>query len=246
MRIIAITSGKGGAGKTFISVNLAAALAYLGKDVTLIDANFTTPNTGLFLGISTYKNTIHDLLSGNFNSNFVYSTPFGFNVVPGSLSIYSMVNARIENFDKVFEKINSEFVLLDTAAGIGRECSYVLLSSKEVFIIVNPEITSIIDALRVKKAVELMKKRVIGIIANKVRSSKDLERIKNYFGEEIVAVLPEDKRVLNSLEQKIPFIHLYPKSVISSQIFNLAAKISNSFLEFKPSFLEKMKFLWMK
>jgi septum site-determining protein MinD len=241
MRIIAITSGKGGAGKSFVSLNLAAALAYLGNDVTLIDANFTTPNVGIMCGISPFNNTIHDILSGNFYSNPIYKTPYGFKIVPGSLSLYSMINARIENFDEIFNKVNSEYVLIDTAAGLGRECSYVLLSSKEVFIVVNPEMTSIVDALRVRKALEEMKKEIKGTIVNKVRSAEDIKKVKMYF-DDIVAILPEDKRVRNSIDQKIPFIYLYPNSVISSQILNLASQLSNKFIEFKPSFFERLRF----
>ena len=241
MRIIAITSGKGGAGKSFVSVNLSAALAYLGNDVTLIDANFTTPNAGLICGIATYSNTIHDILSGNFYTNPIYKTPYGFKIVPGSLSLYSMINARIENFDEIFKKVDSEYVIIDTAAGLGRECSYVLLSSKEVFIVVNPEITSIVDALRVRRALEEMKKDIKGIIVNRVRSTEDIKKVKMYF-DDIVAILPEDYRVRNSIEQKIPFIYLYPNSIISTQLLNLASNLSNKFVEFKPSFFERLRF----
>jgi septum site-determining protein MinD len=241
MRIIAITSGKGGAGKTFISVNLAAALAYLGNDVTLIDANFTTPNAGLICGITNYNNTLHDILCGNFNINPIYKTPYGFKIVPGSLSLYSMINARIENFDEIFKKVNSEYVIIDTAAGIGKECSYALLSSKEVFIVVNPEITSIVDALRVRRVLEEMKKDIKGTIVNKVRNADDIKKVKTYF-DDIVTILPEDNRVRNSIEQKIPFIYLYPSSFISAQLLNLASFLSNKFLEFKPSFFERLKF----
>ena len=87
-RIIVVASGKGGVGKTFTSVNLAAALSVFGKDVTIIDANITTPNVGLNLGINKMPLTLHDVLEGRIPmSRAIYLHPSGVKIIPAGMSI---------------------------------------------------------------------------------------------------------------------------------------------------------------
>lgn len=244
MRIIAVTSGKGGAGKTFFSVNLAYALAKLNKSVTLIDANFTTPNTALLSGYLTYFNTIHDFLSEKVNdvNKIIFRTPYGFKIVAGSIDLDSMINARIENFKMFLEKIKDEFIILDTAAGIGREALSSLINSNEIIIVVNPEISSIIDAKRVLDVCKRIDKKIVAIVANRVNNKKEVDKIEDYLNREVNVILPEDKRVRISVEKRIPFIELYPNSFISSQILTFASYLSGELIEFKPSILEMFRF----
>ncbi|MEM5829968.1 MAG: P-loop NTPase [Candidatus Aenigmatarchaeota archaeon] len=244
MRIIAVTSGKGGAGKTFFSVNLAYALAKLNKSVTLIDANFTTPNTALLSGYLTYFNTIHDFLSEKVNdvSKIIFRTAYGFKIVAGSVDLESMINARIENFKIFLEKLKDEFIILDTAAGIGREALTSLMNSNEIILVVNPEISSIIDAKRVLEVCKRIDKRVISVVANRVNNKNDVKKIEEYLNREINLILPEDKRVRISIEKRVPFIELYPNSFISSQILTFASYLSGELIEFKPSIWEMFKF----
>lgn len=244
MRVITVTSGKGGAGKTFFSLNLAYALAKLNRSVTLIDANFTTPNTAILSGYLTFYNTIHDFLSERVEdaNKIIYRTPYGFKIVPGSIDLESMINARIENFREFLQKIKDEFIIIDSAAGIGREAMSSILNSNEIILIVNPEITSIIDAKRVLEVCKRIDKKVLAIVANKVSNKKEVEKIQEYLKEEVNLILPEDKRVKISIEKRVPFLELYPNSLISAQIFNLASYLSGELIDFKPSFMERIRF----
>ena len=244
MRVITVTSGKGGAGKTFFSLNLAYALAKLNRSVTLIDANFTTPNTAVMSGYLTFYNTIHDFLSERIvdANKIVYRTPYGFKIVPGSIDLESMINARIENFREFLQKIRDEFIIIDSAAGIGREAMSSILNSNEIILIVNPEITSIIDAKRVLEVCKRINKKILAIVANKVSHKKEVERIQEYLKEDVSIILPEDKRVKISIEKRIPFLELYPNSFISAQIFSLASYLSGELMDFKPSLMERIRF----
>ncbi|MEM5831797.1 MAG: P-loop NTPase [Candidatus Aenigmatarchaeota archaeon] len=244
MRIIAITSGKGGVGKTFFSVNLATALAKIGKSVTLIDSNFTTPNTALVIGYLTRFNTIHDFLSENVKdvTSVIHKTRYGFKIVPGSIDLDSMVNSNIEMFRLFLEKIRDDFIILDTAAGIGREALYSILNSNEIIIIVNPEISSIIDAKRILDICNRVNKKILAIVANMVNSKRSVKKIEEYMGKSVNLALPEDKRVRNSIEKRIPYIEMYPNSYISSQILNFASYLSGELYTFKPSFFERLRF----
>ncbi|MEM0324705.1 MAG: P-loop NTPase [Candidatus Aenigmatarchaeota archaeon] len=244
MRVIAITSGKGGVGKTFFSVNLAVALTKLGKSVTLIDANFTTPNTALISGYLTFFNTIHDYLSERINdiSKVIYKTSYGFKIVPGSIDLNSMIDARIERFNLFLEKIKDEFIILDTAAGIGREAVSSIMNSKEIIVVVNPDISSIIDAKRVIEVCNRIDKKILALVANRISKKEDVKKIEKYLNLEVNLILPEDKRVKDSIEKRIPFIELYPSSYIASQILNFASYLSGELYEFKPNLFERIKY----
>lgn len=96
-KLIVVSSGKGGVGKTTTCVNLASALVHKGLDVVLVDGNLTTPNVGLHLGLTKFPITYNDVLKGNANiEDAIYVHPLGFKILPGSLSMksFSEVNSR--------------------------------------------------------------------------------------------------------------------------------------------------------
>src|SRR3989338_8055195 len=87
-RVITITSGKGGVGKTTSAINIGAALNYLGKDVIVVDANLTTPNIGLHLGAPIVPVSLNHVLSGKAKiSDALYEHESGLKIIPSSLSI---------------------------------------------------------------------------------------------------------------------------------------------------------------
>ena len=90
-RFVVIASGKGGVGKTFVSLNLATALSQFGRDVILVDANLSTPHIGMHLGSTTFPVTIHDVLQGKKHIHqALYQHPSKITVVPGSVSLNSV------------------------------------------------------------------------------------------------------------------------------------------------------------
>lgn len=244
MRIIAIASGKGGTGKTFFAINLATALSKLKKSVTLIDANFTTPNTALTIGYITTFNTIHDFLSERIKniSNIIYSTAYGFRLVPGSIDLNSMIDAKIENFAYFLNSLRDEFIILDTAAGIGKEALFSILNSNEVILVVNPEISSLMDAKRVIEVCERIRKKILAVVANRVSRKREINHIQEYLNLDVNLILPEDRRVKESIEKRKPYIILYPSSYISTQIMNFASFLAGELMEFKPNLLERIKY----
>ena len=125
-RTIVCCSCKGGVGKTTIVSNLAYALTELGHDVTVMDANLTTPHLGLHLGMHLAPKTLHDVLRGDTNlNNTIYPHPYGFKVIPGSMSVNDLENVDASMLPDKVLSLNgkTDFLLVDAAPGLGREAT---------------------------------------------------------------------------------------------------------------------------
>src|SRR4030065_584943 len=123
-KIIVITSGKGGVGKTTTAINLGAAMNYFGEDVLIIDGNLTTPNVGIHLNSPEVPINLNHVLSGKATAlEAVYEHESGLKIMPSSLSIKELKKfrpERISNYKKDFKKI-SDYIIVDSAAGLGEE-----------------------------------------------------------------------------------------------------------------------------
>lgn len=247
MRIISVISGKGGVGKTTIAANLSAALAKLGFNVTAIDLNLTTPNLGFQFGYYLPEIGLHDILKNTeILKKGIYIHSGGVKVIPGNLSIESLSGVDLSNLEKVVYSLNSDFVILDSAAGLGREALASLNVGNEVLVVTNPEITALTDALRLIKVAENLKRNVIGVVLNRVGRSKNeikKEEVERFLGYDVLVEIPEDKWVLKSIEERVPVIYLNPNCRASIEITNLAYAILGTNYRIKPSIWSKF-FFW--
>ncbi len=246
-KVICVTSGKGGVGKTTIAVNLAAALYKLGKEVLLVDANVTTPNVSLHLGLPLQGPTLHDVLRGKANIlQVIHIHPSGLKVVPAGLSLYDLLNTDPENLHTALLDIlgHFDFVILDSSAGLGKEAISAIKASEEIIVVVNPEIPSLTDALKVIKLAEQFNIKVRGIIVNRYQG-KPFElkptTIQSLLEQEILGVVPEDENVKKAIAMKNPIIFSFPSSPASKAIMNIARKLLGlPDIKEKQSFLEKL------
>src|SRR3989338_3074595 len=109
-RIIVVASGKGGAGKTTFVCNLSAALAKLGKHVVAVDANLTTPNLGVHLGVPLYPITLQDVLSGEAKlKEAIYKHKSGVSVLPADMSITRLSKTTSSELVNVLYKLADAF-----------------------------------------------------------------------------------------------------------------------------------------
>ncbi|MCK5149594.1 cell division ATPase MinD [Candidatus Pacearchaeota archaeon] len=230
-KVIVITSGKGGVGKTTTAINLGAAINYFGKEVLIIDGNLSTPNIGIHLNSPEVPvNLNHVLLKKADVFEAVYEHESGMKIMPSSLSIKELKNIKpekIKDFKEDFKKI-SEYVIIDSAAGLGAEASAVIEAADELIVVTNPEIPAITDALKAIKVAEEMKKPVIGVIMTKVRKNKiemQPETVKEMLETQILGMVPEDIAIQKSLNLKDAVIHTYPKSKASRAYKEIAAKL---------------------
>ncbi|MGP1628716.1 MAG: MinD/ParA family protein [Giesbergeria sp.] len=163
-RIIAITSGKGGVGKTFVSANLAAALTRRGQRVLVLDADLGLANLDVVLNLHP-KITLHDVFTGKSSlDDAVIAAPGGFSVVlAGSGMVeYSRLTPDVRSqFLSVIQTLAPRFdvILLDTGAGISDVVLFSVSLASEVIIVATPEPTSLTDAYAAIKVLALQQKR---------------------------------------------------------------------------------------
>src|SRR3989339_535139 len=123
-KIITITSGKGGVGKTTTAINLGAALNSFGKNVIIVDANLTTPNIGLHLGAPIVPISLNHVLLGKAKiSDSIYEHESGTKIIPSSLSINELRRLNQHKLKEVGRKLRkmADMVIFDSAAGLGDE-----------------------------------------------------------------------------------------------------------------------------
>ena len=232
-KIIVITSGKGGVGKTTTAINLGAALNYFGKDVLIIDGNLSTPNIGIHLNSPEVPIRLnHVLLNKAEPYEAVYEHESGLKIMPSSLSINEFRKIkpeRINDFKKEFRKI-SEYIIVDSSAGLGSEALSTIELADELIIVTNPEIPAITDALKTIKIAEQMNKPVMGVIMTRVKKDKiemSPETAKDMLESPILGMIPEDEYVKRALNKKDAIVHAYPKSKSARAYKEIAAKMLN-------------------
>ena len=144
IRAYTIASGKGGTGKTTVTVNLGTSLAQLGKETYIMDADIGMANLGLILGLEDVPITLHEVLSGKASINeAIYEGPNGVKVIPSGLSLQGFQQANPEKMRDVMRDIVSrcDFLLIDAPAGISRDGVIPLAIADEVILVVNPELS---------------------------------------------------------------------------------------------------------
>jgi len=230
-KIIVITSGKGGVGKTTTAINLGAAINYFGKDVSVIDCNLSTPNVGIHLGSPEVPvNLNHFLLNKVEIEEAIYEHESGLKIIPSSLSIKELKKVKpekLKDFKKDFQGI-SEYVILDSAAGLGEEALGAIELADELIVVSNPEMPAITDALKAIKISEEKNIKVKGVIITRVKKN-NIEMqphvVRDMLEIPILGMVPEDNSVSESLHQKDAVVHTHPKSKAARAYKEIAAQI---------------------
>ena len=226
-RVIAVTSGKGGVGKTSISVNLALQLQEMGKKVVILDADFGLANVEVMLGIRPRYNLADLIFNNKSIEEIITEGPLGIGFISGGSGVQDLVNLDKENLKKLITKLVKldslyDIVIIDTGAGISDSVVEFVLSSPEVLLVVTPEPTSITDAYSLLKAVNRKKEfdrgqKSIKVITNRVESTREgqeiYDKIRIVVSKflniqlEYIGYIPQDKKIAAAvIEQKPIFI----------------------------------------
>lgn len=230
-RVIVVTSGKGGVGKTTTAINLAAALNYFGKDVAVIDSNLTTPNIGIHLGAPEVPITLNHVLQGKAKIHeAIYEHDSGVKIVPSSLSITELGKINLKNLEKYKKDFSniSDYVIIDSSAGLGEEAFSTIKMADELIIVTNPEMAAITDALKAIKLSENSKKKILGIIVTRVKKDKiemTPNSVKGMLEAEILGCIPEDTSVPKSWNLRDAVVNTFPKSKSARAYKEIAANI---------------------
>jgi len=228
-RILGIVSGKGGVGKSTVATNLAIALEKFKKNVILIDCNLSTPHLSQYFGIGDYNATINDVLLEKIDIYSSFYNYDGLRIIPASVKIKDLVNIEVGNLKKHVEKLSSkkvDFILLDSAPGLGREALSVFTTSNELIFVTNPFVPMINDIIRCKEIAKGFGEKNMSITVNMVNygknelTSKSIEKIS---GMDVLGEIPFDRSIVNSLVLKMPVIEYRPNSLASISFMKLAS-----------------------
>jgi|TARA_Y100000310_G_scaffold327854_1_gene394844 septum site-determining protein MinD len=230
-RLIAIASGKGGVGKTTTTVNLGVALSSFHKNVIIVDANLTTPNIGLHLGIHNPAYTLNDALEGKASIvDAIALHESGVRVIPAGMNLKHLRTTKPQKLWDVALDLfgTSDIVLLDTPAGLETGAKSVLDASEEVLIVTNPEMPAVTDALKTIRIAYASGANVIGVVLTKTRGGKDSmdkQNIESILDTNIIAEVPFDHDIPHTINMKSPILVRKPNSASAQAYKKLAADL---------------------
>jgi len=239
-RIITVTSGKGGVGKTNISANLALHLASLGYSTCLFDADLGLANINILLKIYPDYNLQDVILHHKDMKDILIKDYEGMDIIPGSSGVEEMANLKPDQTAKLireFSKLDTyDYFIIDTAAGISRDVISFCLASSELMVIITPDPTSLTDAYSLLKILTLngFKNSVMVVInqSPEIRSAKNaLYKFKaaatKYLGLKLIplGVIGRDQNVVSAVSRQKPFIMLYPNTPASKSIKIIAQNL---------------------
>jgi septum site-determining protein MinD len=246
-KIISFLSAKGGTGKTTLTANLGVAMANMGKDVTVVDANITTPNLGLHLGIPLSPVTLHDVMKGKADiRDAVYYHDSGLKILPAGIALKDLKGIDARDLPNVLLELigSTDYILIDGAAGIGREAIASIEASDETIIVTNPELTAVTDALKAIRFAEEMNTRVRGVVIN--RRSKQPHQLTTREIQTMIDSVPilseisEEDHVQKAIAKRTPVVIHKPYSDSSQQLTKLAAELTGEEYRIKGSLTRRI------
>jgi len=243
----AIISGKGGVGKTTSAINLGTSLNKLGEDVIILDANLTTPNIGIHLGAPIVPITLNHVLKGQAKlEDAIYEHESGTKVIPASLSLKEteiIDSKKLLDITKKLKKITN-YILIDSAAGLDNEAKLAIESSDEIILITNPEMAAVTDALKTIKLAEEMNKPIKGVLITRYsgkRYEMSISNIKEMLEVPILGIIPEEDSIKESQVMKDSVIFTHPKSNATKNYFKASRRILGEDIKLEP--LTKLGFI---
>ncbi len=244
MTVIAICSGKGGVGKTTVSANLSVALGFYGR-VLALDGDVALPNLHVAFGVDDLS-SFPDVLS----VENVYDAVVRLKLKVGKSSVEldllpmatSLKRVEVDRFEKVVKSVKDDydFVLIDVAAGLSKYALVPMMCSDRIYLVVNPEKASILDASRVVRVARASGLSVNGVIVNRYRGERNYVEEASSIGE-VVGIVRESRLVRKSWDEGVPAVVKKPNSGVSKDFFNLAKKIVGFDVDVKP--YGKLKYL---
>jgi flagellar biosynthesis protein FlhG len=243
VKVIAITGGKGGVGKTSVAVNLGAALCGLGRDVMLLDADLGLANVDVLLGIRARLNLEHVIGGACALEDVIVTAPSGLRVVPASSGSAEMANldagrraGLIQAFSELLEPL--DVLLVDTAAGLGESVVTFSKAAHSVAVVVCDEPTSLTDAYGLIKVLGRREPHSrIEVVANMVDGEahgralfEKLARVSERFlgfAPAYRGAIPRDEFLRRAVQRQTTVVEAYPSSASARAFKRLAAGIES-------------------
>ena len=240
-KVFTVTSGKGGVGKSNVTVNLAIALRNLGYKVVIIDADFGLSNVEILYGV-TPKHSLFDFIHNNMGiDSILCEGPMGVKFISGGSGVEELMKVNIEHMPEIianFSILDKDFdiILIDTGAGLTDTVVSMALAADEIVLVTTPEPTAVTDAYALVKTIAYKdREKIVNVLVNKADNPFEaidilskLIRVAGGFLDmklQKLGYILSDNSVAKAVKQQQPFIMSYPKSQASSSIRRIAESL---------------------
>jgi len=259
-RVFAITSGKGGVGKTAVVANLAVLLARFGKRVLILDADLGLANIDVVFGLAPGYNLNHFFTGEQSLDAILTDGPEGIKILPAGSGVQRFTRLDAEQKMRLLEALDSmhndfDFVLIDTEAGISENVTYFTTAAHEILVVTTPEPTAITDAYALMKLLSNQyHEKHFNLIVNFIKNEEEaldvyrkLTMVANRYLDisiDYIGSIPRDKLMVDAIRKQKVLVQLFPDSKTSQAFEALARTIMQ-----EPQTLEpkgSIQFFWKR
>lgn len=243
-RVIAVTSGKGGVGKTSIAVNLGIALAQAGRRVALLDGDWGLSNAEMLLGLTPRHDLRHVLRGECALSDILLDGPGGLTLIPGASGVSELANMARAERERLLEALaeldgRADIILLDTAPGISDAVVDLALMADEILVVSTPQPTSLADAYASAKVILARRPgAAVGLVLNMVSGSAQAREVGAGFSAvterflgcavPLRGFVPQDPGVADAVTCQRPFLLARPRPAARA-VRELAGELAAAF-----------------
>jgi flagellar biosynthesis protein FlhG len=244
-RSMAIVSGKGGVGKSSLSVNLALAIADLGFSVVLLDADMGMANVDLMLGLVPRYSLAHVIRGSREIREILIELDDRVWVIPGGSGVREMAEANEDIFLKILEQLTTldlmaDYLIIDTGAGIHKDVLSFALAADSVVVVTTPEPTSVRDAYGIMKILAIESKSkadmhlVVNMADNAVEAGETAERMQKVSSRflslnvDYDGFVPIDRHLKKAICSQRPLLREFPNSVASYSFREIASRLTGA------------------
>lgn len=255
-RVIAVTSGKGGVGKTNVSVNLAYALQHLGRAVVVLDADLSLANVDVLLGTTPRYHLGHLLTGERTIGELLYTAPEGLRLIAGGSGLTELIHVSPEGLARFIRSMHdlqhvADYVLVDTSAGLGPAVLAFTLAADDVLLVTTPEPTAMTDAYALVKTLVRRQPGVrISLVVNMAEDHREAQEAADRLCTttlrflntplEVLGFLPFDPQVARSVRRQAPFVLAQPDSPAARGVVQLARRLSGAPAQTPSLFMDRL------
>ncbi len=259
-RVYAITSGKGGVGKTAVVANMAVSMAKAGKKVLILDADLGLANIDVVFGLAPKYNLNHFFSSGYSLADIIVEGPHGIKILPAGSGVQNFTRLDSKQKLKLLDGLDSmhndfDFVLIDTEAGISENVTYFNTAAQEILVVTTPDPTAITDAYALMKLLSTQyHEKTFNLVVNQIQNENEaldvyrkLTMVSNRYLDisiDFLGSIPADRQMTEAIRKQRVMVDLYPASKVAAAFAQLAATICSEQPQATPK--GGVQFFWKR